>query len=262
MSKEQFEETKSFWNRAARDWDIQVGNEGDSNRILNSDPVLWSFAGDVNGLAVLDAGCGTGYLSRKLHKRGAKVIGTDFSEKMIGIARAKAPFIDFRIDSCSDLQTVGDSSVDMVIANYVLMDTPDLGGTMRAFNRVLKADGVVIVVFSHPCFPQGHASPSADGDGIEYRWSFPYFEQQKCIEPPWGHFTTDFIYFHRPLSDYWKAFKAAGFIVVDFEEPRITKERHRLAENVRRLKNSKNRPYSVAFKLQKNRILPDVDLKV
>ena len=38
--------------------EVQVGADGDRNRRLNSDPVPWAFAGDVRGLAVLDAGCG------------------------------------------------------------------------------------------------------------------------------------------------------------------------------------------------------------
>ena len=69
MSNDEMEEVRDLWNRVADDWRIQVGDDGDGNRILNSDPVLWQFAGDVNGLTVLDAGCGTGYLSKKLHDR-------------------------------------------------------------------------------------------------------------------------------------------------------------------------------------------------
>jgi SAM-dependent methyltransferase len=170
---------------------------------------------------------------------------------MIAIARAKNPDIDFRVDSCSELITIGDEHFDMVIANYVLMDTPDLWGTMRTFNRVLRAGGAAVLVLSHPCFPQGGATVSGDGEGARYDWSFPYFEQRKCTDPPWGHFQSEFIWFHRPLSDYWKAFTAAGFVVVAFEEPRLTEDRYHLAENKRKLVNSKTRPYSVAFKLQK-----------
>ena len=81
--------------------------------------------------------------------------------------------------------------------------------------------------------------------------NFPYFEPRKCVDPPWAHFTAEFIWFHRPLSHYWKAFWAAGFVVVDFEEPRITAERYHLATNARQLKNSQTRPNSVAFKLVK-----------
>ncbi len=71
---------------------------------------------------------------------------------------------------------------------------------------------------------------------------------------PWGHFTSEFIWFHRPLSDYWKAFKASGFDVVEFEEPRLVENRYHLVENDKELDNSKSRPYSIAFKLQKTKI--------
>jgi ubiquinone/menaquinone biosynthesis C-methylase UbiE len=251
MSKNEIEETQAFWDQTAQDWEIQVGDEGDSNRILNSDPVLWNFVGNVAGLNVLDAGCGTGYLSQQLHAKGAKVIGVDFSEKMIQIAKEKSPDIDFRVESCSELTSIPDRSIDIVVSNYVLMDVPDLEGTMQAFSRVLKAGGVAVLVFSHPCFPQGYAVSSDDGITVQYKWDFSYFERRKCTCPPWAHFTSDFIWFHRPLSDYWKAFKAAGFSVVDFEEPRLTEERSHLAENERKLNRSKNLPFSIAFKLQK-----------
>src|SRR5262249_20758655 len=162
MSDSPFEEARKCWNLLADDWRVQVGNDGDSNRRLNSDPVLWGFAGDVIGLAVLDAGCGTGYLARKLRDRGARVTGVDFAGRMIEIARADHPGIDFRVDSCTELATLEDGQFDLVIANYVLMDTPDLGATVRAFARVLKPGGAAVVVFSHLCFPQGDATVSED----------------------------------------------------------------------------------------------------
>ncbi|HXK39353.1 MAG TPA: methyltransferase type 11, partial [Candidatus Paceibacterota bacterium] len=120
-----------------------------------------------------------------------------------------------------------------------------------AFHRVLKPRGMAILVFSHPCFPAGRATVPANRSGATYVWDFPYFQRQKCIDPPWAHFTSDFTWFHRPLSDYWKAFIAAGFAVVDFEEPRITEDRHHLIETERALKKSQACPYSVAFRLQK-----------
>jgi ubiquinone/menaquinone biosynthesis C-methylase UbiE len=251
VSDSELNETRDFWDRVAEDWRIQVGDDGDTNRRLNSDPVLWMFVGEVRGLKVLDAGCGTGYLSNKLIEKGALVTGIDFSERMIAIARATNSSGDFRIDSCSELRTIDDKNIDLVIANYVLMDAPDLRGTMEAFNRVLKLGGVAVLVFSHPCFPQGRASRSEDGEVIRYLWKVSYFQEHKCIDPPWAHFKSDFIWFHRPLSEYWKAFTRAGFEVIDFDEPRITEERYELAETDRSLKNNQTRPYSVAFKLRK-----------
>lgn len=247
------DEVRDFWNRVAADWRTQVGDDGDWNRRWISDPVLWAFVGDVEGRTVLDAGCGTGYLSRQLQERGASVIGVDLAEEMIAIARASYPGIAFRVDSVSELSTIGDGEVDVVVSNYVLMDTPELEEATRACHRVLKPGGHAVAVFSHPCFPQGRAAMSEDGARTTYAWDFSYFEERKCVDPPWGHFTSEFIWFHRPLSDYWKAFVAAGFQVVGFEEPRVTAERGSLVDSPRQLLRSRTRPYSVAFKLLKGR---------
>lgn len=157
-----------------------------------------------------------------------------------------------RVDSISLLETVGDEEVDVVVANYVLMDTPELEEATRAFFRVLKPGGIAVVVFSHPCFPQGRAVASEDDEQTTFAWDFSYFQERKCVDEPWGHFTSEFIWFHRPLSDYWKAFVAAGFRIAEFEEPRIAPERYSLVDSPKLLKRSKTRPYSVAFKLQKD----------
>ncbi|MBC8478294.1 MAG: methyltransferase domain-containing protein [Candidatus Delongbacteria bacterium] len=252
MSKEQQDEVRDFWNRVASDWDQQVGDAGDNNRRLNSDPVLWQFAADVNGLKVLDAGCGTGYLARQLHQKGATVTGVDLSERMIAIARSKSNTIDYQVDSCTRLQGLADSSFDLLIANYVLMDVPDLEGTISAFHRVLKPGGAAVLVFSHPCFSQGDAEvkPGNSG-GVSYHWDFNYFETCRRVDPPWGHFKSDFIWFHRPLSYYWKVFRETGFEVTDFDEPHISPERYQLAADAQMLRNSRTRPYSVAFRLVK-----------
>lgn len=248
-------EVRKLWNRVAADWDIQVGEDGDSNRILNSDPILWKFVGEIKNISVLDAGCGTGYLSRKLATKGAIVTGIDLSEKMIAIAKDKSVQknlqINFYVDDCSKLDKLSAQQFDLLIANYVLMDVPNLEGAMNAFNRVLKLNGKVVLIFSHPCFPQGRAIVSENNKEISYNWNFCYFERTKCIEPPWKHFTSEFISFHRPLSDYWKAFKSSGFEIMEFEEPRLTEERFYLAKSEKQLQNGKTRPYSVAFKLQK-----------
>lgn len=243
-------EVRDFWNRAAADWRTQVGEDADVNRRLNSDPVLWELAGEVNGKRVLDAGCGTGYFTKKLHDRGARVVGVDLSDEMIALARASYPDFDFRVDSISRLDSVADATFDLVIANYVLMDTPDLTEAVATFHRVLAPGGAAVVVFSHPCFPQGRRCEAPDGS-TTYTWERPYFERGRRVDPPWHHFRTEFIWFHRPLSDYWKAFVVAGFTVEAFEEPRIREERNTLVESEAVLRKLTTRPYSGAFRLRK-----------
>ena len=124
-------EVQEFWNRVAADWEIRVGEDGDSNRVLNSEPILWKFVGEIRNLIVLDAGCGTGYLARKLADRGAVVTRINLSVKMIAIAQKstdKNLKVDFQADNCSKLAKLSDKCFDLIVANYVLMDVPDLKG--------------------------------------------------------------------------------------------------------------------------------------
>lgn len=171
--------------------------------------------GNVRGRTVLDAGCGTGYLSCQLCKQGAIVTGIDFSPQMLEIAqqkdRSQNLTITFQEDSCSQLKTLPDDCFDVLVSNYVLMDLPVLEGATHAFYRVLKPGGIAVVVFSHPCFPQGDETRVNDDRSITYCWKQSYFEQHKRQDLPWKHFTSSFIWFHRPLSDYWRAFRNAGF---------------------------------------------------
>jgi 2-polyprenyl-3-methyl-5-hydroxy-6-metoxy-1,4-benzoquinol methylase len=99
MNEQDAEQSRESWNRLAANWADFVGDEGDRNRFLNSDPVLWSMAGDVEGLRVLDAGCGGGYLSNQLQAKGANVTGVDVSEQMIEIARERCPAVEFHATS-------------------------------------------------------------------------------------------------------------------------------------------------------------------
>ena len=51
-----------------------------------------SLMPDVNGLDVLDLGCGAGDLSRKVKSLGARyVIGIDVSRNMLRLAQANVP---------------------------------------------------------------------------------------------------------------------------------------------------------------------------
>ncbi|MCP5022812.1 MAG: class I SAM-dependent methyltransferase [bacterium] len=250
------------WNVKAAAWDEQVGETGDANRRLNSDPVLWNLAGEVQGKRVLDAGCGTGYLSRELTHRGASVVGVDFSPAMVEISRKHAREqglnIDhFVADGCrlfpSDQAALEEGTFDLAISNYVLMDMPNLQGAIESLARALRPGGVAVLILSHPCFPQGDTT-SVDEDPrssvVTYRWSHNYFEPTAHLEPAWGRFDTAFPSFHRPLSDYFQAFTSAGFTVTDLEEPRLTPDRFHLTEDdERRKRRSQLLPYSIAFRL-------------
>lgn len=207
------------WTAKAAEWHRQVGLDGDRNRRHNSDPVLWRLLGDVAGQDVLDAGCGTGYLARKLHLQGARVTAVDVAEGMVAHTRELlGDAVQARVDDASALATVPDASMDAVVSNYVLMDLEDLPGAARAMARVLRPGGRAIVVVLHPCFVN-EDGPERLGDGtVRYAWRQPYLDPRHITEE-WGHFTTPFHRFHRPLQDYIGAFLGAGLRLTALEEP-------------------------------------------
>ncbi len=242
-----------LWNRKAEEWHRQVGHDGDENRRANSDRVLWHFLGEVQCLDVLDAGCGTGYLSRQLAARGARVIAVDAAAQMIEVARREsdpALKIDFRVESCARLASVADQSLDRIVSNYVLMDLPELDATLCAFHRILKPGGGAVLVFSHPCFPLPDAVTPGAAPTASFVWRDSYFDERRVREPPWAHFSSDFIWYHRPLSRYWRAFRQAGFRVEDFDEPGPEGDAAAALTSERRAR-LRLHPFSVAFHIAK-----------
>lgn len=67
------------------------------------------------GQRVLDAGCGTGGLTKFLHQRGMRVAGIDASEAAIAIARHETPGGEFAVADI-DALPFGDTSFDAYLA--------------------------------------------------------------------------------------------------------------------------------------------------
>ncbi|NIR87539.1 arsenite methyltransferase, partial [Candidatus Bathyarchaeota archaeon] len=106
------------------------------------------FAELKAGETVLDLGSGGGidvFLAAcKVGEKG-KVIGVDFSEEMIAVARRNVEDIDvnnveFR---CGELESlpVENESIDVVISNCVINLVPDKEKVFREAYRVLKSGG-------------------------------------------------------------------------------------------------------------------------
>jgi putative AdoMet-dependent methyltransferase len=78
------------------------------------------LVGDCSGKAVLDLGVGTGSLSLELFRRGANVVGVDFSPRMLDIARSRMPEGRF---VCADLteglpSELKDMRFDTIVSGY------------------------------------------------------------------------------------------------------------------------------------------------
>lgn len=94
--------------------------------------------------ALLDVGCGTGYLTVRLKERfpQSKIVGLDFSPGMLEVARPKHAGIAWVLADGRHLP-FSDGSFDILISNLAYQWAGDLSRVFSEARRVLAADGVL-----------------------------------------------------------------------------------------------------------------------
>jgi demethylmenaquinone methyltransferase/2-methoxy-6-polyprenyl-1,4-benzoquinol methylase len=97
------------------------------------------------GSHALDVATGTGDLAVELASRGASVTGIDFSPKMLDLARAKAPDIEFEEGDALALR-FPDGEFDAVTVGFGARNFSDLDRGLSEMARVTKPGGRVVVL--------------------------------------------------------------------------------------------------------------------
>jgi 2-polyprenyl-6-hydroxyphenyl methylase/3-demethylubiquinone-9 3-methyltransferase len=108
------------------------------------------------GTQWLDAGCGTGTLTRFLAEKGCSVTGLDAAPKMIEMARLRTrehPLRDamqFSVAGQDDVGTIerlsnAMGSLDGILCSSVLEYLPDPEQILKEFARVLKPGGILLI---------------------------------------------------------------------------------------------------------------------
>src|ERR1700740_1225699 len=96
--------------------------DGQPNPLLSLERrLLGPVLGDVRGLDILDAGCGTGRWLQEFAERSPRIFwGVDSSPAMLKVAASKLNnHCDLRLGSCTALP-VRDASADMVLCSFVV----------------------------------------------------------------------------------------------------------------------------------------------
>lgn len=93
-----------------------------------------------SGETFLDCGCGPGFLCKAAHDAGANVVGCDYSESMLQVARSNFSDLKFEKQDAENL-TYPDSQFDIVTLNYLLLHVANQEQTLREAKRVLKTRG-------------------------------------------------------------------------------------------------------------------------
>lgn len=99
--------------------------------------------------SVLDAGCGTGRVAIELAARGVDVVGVDLDAAMLGVAREKAPEVEWVLADLAGLDLGRSFDVVVMAGNIVLFVAPGteaqvVGGAAAHVAR----GGVLIAGFS------------------------------------------------------------------------------------------------------------------
>lgn len=112
---------------------------------FNRDP---RAARPLQGLRVLDIGCGGGLLSEPVARMGAEVLGADASEKNIGIAKTHAAQtgtqIDYRAVTAEALAEAGET-FDIVLNMEVVEHVADVEFFMRTCASMVRPGGIMLV---------------------------------------------------------------------------------------------------------------------
>ena len=111
--------------------------------------------GEVEGLDVLEVGCGGGQNSIVLAKWGAKsVTGLDFSERQLAYARDLAAkqsvSVKFVLGRMEDLSQFADESFDLIASSHAMGYAEELDLVFRECGRVLRPNGHLVTCIVHP----------------------------------------------------------------------------------------------------------------
>jgi len=186
-----------------------ASNENNLFNAYYARPEMIRLAGDVAGLEILDAGCGSGPLMEALRGKDAVVSGFDLSPAMVELARQRlGEDADVRVADLGAPLPYPDDTFDLVVASLSLHYVKDWDSALAELRRVLKPGGRLIVSIIHPTV-YAIVYPEAD-----------YFALTQYSEDyDFGEGTVWMTYWHRPLQDVINTFITAGFGIKTVTEP-------------------------------------------
>ncbi|MGA4844483.1 class I SAM-dependent methyltransferase [Streptomyces sp. G45] len=120
-----------------------------SSYIEVEEPVVDTILDGLAPGVALDAACGTGRQTRRLARRGHRVIGVDQSPEMLAKARANTPEATFHVGRLERLP-LDDDSVDLAVCALAMTHLPDLTTGAAELARVVRPGGRIVVTDLHP----------------------------------------------------------------------------------------------------------------
>lgn len=225
------------WNRNADFWSQYIRKGGDAFRDYFTFPAFARFLPALNGLDVVDFGCGEGANTRRIARMGARVTGIDLSERMLAHAweaeRAEPLGIRYVQGSYAAHTGLPSGSFDGVVSTMALMDGTGLEGAMGEAWRLLRPGGFLAFGVLHPCFmsrkPRWLKNRQGQTTALcisRYFDRTPYTEHWAMVPQPGQAQPADRVMdplvierFPRTMADYVNAVAGAGFRIERIDEP-------------------------------------------
>ncbi len=172
-------------------------------------PGTWSLLPkQLEGMNVLDIGCGSGWYAEQLIKAGCHVIAIDVNAHMVEVTqkRLQGSGKIIQADLDKPLDFFSSESFDIVVAPLVIHYLKDLKAPMREIARIIKPGGLFIFSVSQP-------------QSEFYLHNLSNYFQRQIITDHWPWVHADVQHFHYTLEDYVESLYEAGFVVERMLEP-------------------------------------------
>jgi SAM-dependent methyltransferase len=200
----------------------RMREDPESANELVEQPALRSCLPPLEGLEVLEFGCGMGHLSLWLAERGAsRVLATDASERMLAVARSERAHerVEYRLRAIEDL-AFPPGSFDLVASSLALHYVAAYAALVREVARWLRPGGRFIYSVEHPAktAPKDPGKDWArDEEGNELYWPLSDYCEEGPRDEEW--FAGSVVKHHRKLSSMLNDLVAAGMVIERVEEP-------------------------------------------
>lgn len=164
-------------------------------------PAALRLLGEVCGKRVLDAGCGTGYMTRMLAEKEARAYGVDISRTLIETAKRFEAMKPLGIEyQRSKMQALPYRArwFDKMLCVSSLMYCPrkTVVGFYREAWRTLKKNGILVVAVTHPSLYEWGSVALDDGKGGKWLTFIPRGKET-------GDDTDDYIPYRRYEQHYY-----------------------------------------------------------